>query len=109
MRALASFCTRSLERIVALALLVFVAPPLAVAAFILRTNTDEPILLQDHLDTRKGVELSRYRFRTTGRGTPVFRAVGRFLRTFSIDEWPGFWSVVTGDIRLSQLRNLYRA
>jgi lipopolysaccharide/colanic/teichoic acid biosynthesis glycosyltransferase len=66
---------------------------LAVAAFLLRTNTDEPILVPDDLEIAAGTHLRTYRFRTTGRGSPAFRIVGRFLRAFSIDELPVLWAV----------------
>jgi len=43
-----------IDRVVALVLLVLFVPALALVAFLLRTNTDEPILLTDALVARDG-------------------------------------------------------
>jgi lipopolysaccharide/colanic/teichoic acid biosynthesis glycosyltransferase len=96
------------DRIVALVLLVWFLPALALVAFLLRTNTDEPIFLTDDLVTRDGKHVRTYRFRTTGRGSSTFRSIGHFLRLYSFDEFPGLWAIVRGQISLAQYFRLGR-
>lgn len=100
------FCASLLRRVIAFLLLVLSGPTLALVVLLLRSNTDEPILLADDLVVADGRHLRTYRFRTTGRGTPAFRLIGRFLRSYSIDEFPGLWSVVRGQMRLLDLHRL---
>ena len=48
----------------------------------------------------RGTIVHTYRFRTTGRGTAAFHSIGRFLRQWGIDEWPSFWNVLRGEMRV---------
>ena len=109
MKAVLTFFRVCFERIVALVALVVLAPTLALIALFLHSNTDEPIILADDLVASDGAQVRSYRFRTTGRGTPAFRATGRFLRVFSIDEFPGLWAIVRGQISLGQFLKLDRS
>jgi sugar transferase EpsL len=106
MRHLVQICRSLFDRAVALVLLIMLAPMLALVAFLLRTNTDQPVLVIG--DLAAGTHLRTYRFRTTGRGSPAFLMVGRFLRAFSIDEFPGLWAVVRGEISFGQFLALGR-
>jgi sugar transferase EpsL len=96
------------DRAVALVFLIVLAPSLALVAFLLHTNTEKPILVTDNLSTTDGTHLRTYRFRTTGRGTPVFRSIGHFVRLYSIDEFPGLWGIVRGEISLAKFIRLGR-
>jgi lipopolysaccharide/colanic/teichoic acid biosynthesis glycosyltransferase len=82
--------------------------PLILIGFVLRTNTDEPVLVMDQLPQTDGTKLVLHRFRTTGRGTDAFRFIGRFLRSFNIDDLPGLWDVARGQIRFGNLAQLDR-
>ncbi len=108
MKHILAFCRSLFDRAVALSFLVVLGPSLALVAFLLRTNTDEPILVTDDLVAADGTPLRTYRFRTTGRGTSAFRSIGHFLRLLSIDEFPGLWAVVRGQISLAQFFRLGR-
>jgi lipopolysaccharide/colanic/teichoic acid biosynthesis glycosyltransferase len=94
------------ERLVGLVAVVLLGPTLLLLALFLRTNSDEPVLLTDRFVGKSGHAVQSYRFRTTGRGTLAFRAVGRFLRAYSLDELPGFWAVVRGKCGLMDILNL---
>ncbi len=106
MKRIMPICRSLFERAVALVFLIVLAPILALIALLLRANTDEHILVTDDLPAPDGTHLRTYRFRTTGRGTAAFRALGHFLRLFSIDEFPGLWSVVSGQLGLVQFFSL---
>jgi len=88
------------ERFAGLVAVIAVLPTLLLFALMLCTNSDEPVLLKDRFVVKKGRPVQAYRFRMTGRGTPAFRWFGRHLRTFSLDELPGFWSVALGECGL---------
>jgi putative colanic acid biosynthesis UDP-glucose lipid carrier transferase len=102
------FIKSCFERIFALAILAVVAPTLLLVALFLRSNTDKPIMLADDFATSDGASVRSYRFRTTGRGSPAFLTVGRFLRAFSFDELPGLWAIVRGQISIGQFLALGR-
>lgn len=62
-----------------------------------------PVVVEDVVMSG-GREVGRsLRFRTTGRGNDAFKVIGRLLRRWGIDEWPGFWSVLRGDVRFAEV------
>jgi lipopolysaccharide/colanic/teichoic acid biosynthesis glycosyltransferase len=76
--------------------------------FLLRTNSDEPVLLTDEVLARGGPKVRTHRFRTTKRGTSAFRVIGRFLRSVGYDDLPALWDVLRGQLGLVQLYRLDR-
>lgn len=99
---------RALGRSVALVVLALLLPALLFIGFLLRANSDEPVLLTDEVLGTGGARVCIHRFRTTGRGTGAFRAIGRFLRYVGYDDLPALWDVFRGQIGLMQLYHLDR-
>jgi lipopolysaccharide/colanic/teichoic acid biosynthesis glycosyltransferase len=97
-----------LGRAVALVFLVTFLPTLLLIGFVLRTNSNEPVLLTDEILRPDGTKLRMHRLRTTGRGSRVFRSVGRFIRGFGLDDLPALWDVVRGQIELRQFWQIWQ-
>lgn len=97
-----------MERSLATILLVTLLPTLILVGVVFRANTDQPVLVTDDMTRMDGTELRLHRFRTTGRGTPAFRLVGRLLRLAGIDDFPALWDVVRGQIGFRNLLQLNR-
>jgi lipopolysaccharide/colanic/teichoic acid biosynthesis glycosyltransferase len=97
-----------LERVVAAALLAAALPALLMIGFVLRMNTDERILLADEWPKADGTKVRVHRFRTTGRGSAAFRALGRILRHGCFDDMPAIWDVMIGQITIREFYHLDR-
>ena len=102
-----------IDRIAALLLLLVSVPFLAIIGFIIKLTSRGPIFYKQVRIGRNGKEFRMYKLRTmihdaekdTGpvladekdnRLTPV----GKFLRKYSIDEFPQFFNVLKGDMSL---------
>jgi lipopolysaccharide/colanic/teichoic acid biosynthesis glycosyltransferase len=101
MKLAAKFWVSLFERVFAGVLIILILPPLLFLYLLLTLVGGSPVLVKDHFS--KG---SCYRFRTTGHGTSDFHSVGRFLRQYALDDLPGLWSIVLGDIRMTDFRRL---
>ena len=75
----------------------------AFLALFIRITSGTPIVVTDEWVTKEGERARAYRFRTTGPGLPVFRAVGRVIRQHSFDEILSLWNVACGEVRLHEL------
>ena len=107
---------------IAAAGLVTLTPVMAVIAILIRFTTPGPAIFRQVRCGLNGRRFLLYKFRSmcanadamkasvahlNTRGTafkipndPRVTAVGRYLRKFSIDEWPQLWNVLRGDMSL---------
>jgi exopolysaccharide biosynthesis polyprenyl glycosylphosphotransferase len=104
----------------AVALLVF-APVLAIVALAIKLDTPGPVFFRQRRIGLNGREFTLYKFRSmvadaeeqlervralNEMGGPVFKSrcdpritpVGRWIRKFSLDEFPQFWNVLRGEM-----------
>ncbi len=102
---------RLLDVSASLALLIVMAPLLAVCMIAIRVSSPGPILYKQERVGRNGVGFTMYKFRTMridaeSAGVPQWAAVrdpritsiGMFLRTMRIDELPQIFNVLRGDM-----------
>src|SRR5690242_13943747 len=90
------------ERAMGFLMVLLIWPTLLAIAFAIRVTAGGPILITDKVVRGGYVVGHSCRFRTTGAGSLVFRALGRALRKYSLDELPAFLSVARGEIRLNE-------
>lgn len=101
---------RLLDIVVASTALALLAVPLALVALAIRVTMGGPVLFRQARPGLHGRPFEILKFRTMktqhdARGTPLPDAMritplGRWLRSTSIDELPGLWNVLTGDMSL---------
>lgn len=91
------------ERLAAFCFLVLNMGLFLLVGWLIRITGGQPVVVEDVL-VSGGREVGRsLRFRTTGPGSEMFKVLGRWLRRWGIDEWPGFWSVMRGDVRFGEV------
>ena len=114
---------RSTDVVIAAAGLVVLAPLMALTALVIRLTSPGPAIFRQVRCGLNGRRFLFYKFRSmvenaedlkpslahlNARDEVVFKiphdprltAVGRYLRKFSIDEWPQLWNVLRGDMSL---------
>jgi exopolysaccharide biosynthesis polyprenyl glycosylphosphotransferase len=113
---------RGIDMVVAAAALVLLAPVMALIALLIRTTSPGPAIFRQVRCGLNGRRFLFYKFRSmvddaeqrkTGLehlnnksiafkipNDPRMTPLGRWLRKFSIDEWPQLWNVLKGDMSL---------
>ncbi len=114
---------RSTDVVIAAAGLLVLAPLMALTALVIRLTSPGPAIFRQVRCGLNGRRFVFYKFRSmvenaedlkpslahlNARDEVVFKiprdprltAVGRYLRKFSIDEWPQLWNVLRGDMSL---------
>lgn len=101
---------QALDRTAAVVGLVATAPIMLGAAVVIRRSLGSPVLFRQMRPGRGGIPFELVKFRTmrdahdaTGRPLPDserLTALGRFLRSTSIDELPQFLNVLRGELSL---------
>jgi lipopolysaccharide/colanic/teichoic acid biosynthesis glycosyltransferase len=99
---------RFLERFAGSAFFLCFLPTLLLVALLIHVTAGGPVLVTDEWPSASDGMARCLRFRTTGRGTPFFHFMGRILRVYKVDDWPGFWSIGRGDISLREFLKLLR-
>jgi len=112
-----------IDRLGALVALVILAPLLFLFALVVKTTSPGPIFFRQQRSGLNGRPFTLYKFRTMVTNAeqlkhelaamnemsgPVFKltndpritAFGKFMRKFSIDEWPQFYNVLRGEMSL---------
>lgn len=101
---------RAVDASLALLGLTVTAPILAVVAVAVRATSRGPALFRQERVGRGGARFTLLKFRSmhlnargpevTSRGDRRVTTVGRVLRKLKLDELPGLWNVVRGDMAL---------
>jgi lipopolysaccharide/colanic/teichoic acid biosynthesis glycosyltransferase len=101
---------RLFDIVIATLVLVIFAPVLAAVALLVRYRMGSPVLFQQMRPGLGGKPFGMFKFRTMtnqrdGEGNLLPDAdrlspLGRFLRAASLDELPGLWNVLKGDMSL---------
>lgn len=113
---------RTIDVIVSVLGLIVLAPLMAIIAALIRLTSPGPVIFKQVRCGLNGRRFILYKFRSMVRnaeqlkpalahlsqkstafkipGDPRLTPLGRFLRKFSIDEWPQLWNVLKGDMSL---------
>lgn len=101
---------RIFDAVVAGSVLIVLSPVLVVVALIVRLTLGSPVLFIQIRPGLHGEPFIFYKFRTMcdavdSDGNPLpdeqrMTRVGNFLRATSLDELPGLWNVIKGDMSL---------
>lgn len=101
---------RALDVVVALTLLLLLAPLLALLALLVAVTSGRPVLFRQPRTGEGWREFTLYKFRSMRSGStgpqvaggadPRVTATGRQLRRLGLDELPQLWNVLRGDMTL---------
>jgi exopolysaccharide biosynthesis polyprenyl glycosylphosphotransferase len=113
---------RAVDFAAALAALILLAPLMILVALAVRLTSPGPAIFRQERCGLNGRRFTFYKFRSMVAGAeqmqaslahlnrkatafkipgdPRLTSIGRFLRKFSIDEWPQLWNVLRGDMSL---------
>jgi exopolysaccharide biosynthesis polyprenyl glycosylphosphotransferase len=113
---------RFIDIVLAAVSLVLVSPVMAVVALLVRLTSAGPVLFRQERCGLNGRRFQLYKFRSMVadaearkagladrnerelvfkiKNDPRLTPLGRWLRKFSVDEWPQLWNVLRGDMSL---------
>ncbi len=107
------FLKRVFDVVVSAAILVLLAPVMALIAVVIKLTSRGPVIYQQKRVALDGREFTMYKFRSmyisqedqdglqdVRKGDDRVTPVGRFLRRTSLDELPQLWNVLKGDMSL---------
>ena len=120
---LSLFAKRAMDVVFSALLLIVSLPFMILVALLVKLTSPGPVVYRQVRSGLYGRKFVLYKFRSMQQGAedvlweikhlnemagPVFKmrfdprvtAVGRYLRKYSIDEWPQFWNVLKGDMSL---------
>jgi sugar transferase EpsL len=98
------------DRFIAAIALVLLSPLMAILAFLVRLSMGQPVLFRQQRPGKSALPFTVFKFSTMSqmRGpdgmllpdADRLTALGRFLRTASLDELPQLWNVLRGEMSL---------
>ena len=95
-------------RVVAVVVLLILWPGMLIIGLLIAFLGGGPVVLMKTIALRGGATRQILRFRSTGTGARGFRALGTWMQRCRVDDYPALWSVIRGDITLSDAWRYWR-
>jgi lipopolysaccharide/colanic/teichoic acid biosynthesis glycosyltransferase len=95
---------RAVDLLVAIPVLVVVGPAILEIALAIKLTSSGPAFVTVGGTGINRSPITRLRLRTCSEGSFTPTALGRFLRKYSLDQLPEFWSVAWGDMTLGDMQ-----
>jgi lipopolysaccharide/colanic/teichoic acid biosynthesis glycosyltransferase len=95
---------RAVDLLVAIPVIVFLGPAILELALAVKLTSPGPAFVAVGGTGIGNSTITRLRLRTCSEGSFRPTIIGLFLRKYSLDQLPEFWSILCGDMSLKDMR-----